>query len=266
VSEVELELLYEPEGLPARALPGHLARLYGGTLGFETPRVVANFVSTLDGVVAIPSIVHSNQLVSGANDADRLVMALLRACADVILIGSGTLRASAGSLWLPETAYPPLAASFAELREGRPPRPELAVVTASGEIDPAHPAFERGALVLTTGVGAERLRGSLPAASQIESLGTGSEVDLALALALLRNRGHSLVLVEAGPHVVGSLLEARLLDELFLTVSPVVAGRGTDLRYGLVEGAALLPDARLGARLLGVRRAGEHLFLRYGLG
>jgi riboflavin biosynthesis pyrimidine reductase len=261
-----LELLYEPPGLPALALPDQLARLYDGTLGFEEPRVVANFVSTIDGVVAMPSIAHSNQLVSGANEADRFVMALLRACADAILIGSGTLRASTGSLWLPETAYPPLAAAFAELRGGRPARPVLAVVTASGDVDPAHPAFERGALVLTTDVGAERLRDRLPGASQIESLGTGPEVDLARALTLLHSRGHALVLVEAGPHVVGSMLEARLVDELFLTLSPVVAGRGTAERLGLVEGVELLPGMRLGGRLLGVRRAGEHLFLRYGLG
>ncbi len=264
--DVELELLYEPAGLPAFALPGELARRYGGTLGFELPLVVANFVSTIDGVVAIPSIPHSNQLVSGSSEADRFVMALLRACADAILIGAGTLRASAGSLWLPETAYPPLTSAFRELRRSRTATPALVVVTGSGWVDPAHPAFERGATVFTTDVGAEHLRGRLPPSSEVESIGTGAEVDLARAIDILRGRGHELVLVEAGPHVVGSLLEARCIDELFLTVSPVLAGRATAPRLGLAEGVELLPDAKLGGRLRGVRRGDDHLFLRYALG
>ena len=51
-----MELLFEAPGLPAFELPEELAAVYGGSLGFEEPRVFANFVSTLDGVVAIPSL------------------------------------------------------------------------------------------------------------------------------------------------------------------------------------------------------------------
>jgi riboflavin biosynthesis pyrimidine reductase len=263
---VNLELLYEPAGLPSRALPAELARRYGGTFGFGGPRVVANFVQTVDGVVAIPALEQSNRLISEASEADRFVMALLRASADAILIGSGTLQASPRSLWLAETAYPPLADAFRELRAGRAEKPALAVVTGSGMVDPAHPAFERGALVLTTEGGARTLHGRLPAASEVESLGEGPQVDLRRAVDSLRARGHELVLVEAGPHVLGSLLAERLVDELFLTISPVLAGRVEGAtRLGLVEGLELLPDVRLGGRLLGVRRGGEHLLLRYGL-
>lgn len=263
---VELELLYEPPGLPAWPLPEELARRYGGTLGFERRCVCANFVSTIDGVVAIPGLQQSNRLISAESESDRFVMALLRACADAVLVGSGTLRASPRSLWLAEAAFPPLAAPLGELRAGRPEAPALAVVTGSGDLDPAHPAFERGAVVLTTDRGAARLGGRLPAASEVVSCGDGTTVDLASAVGLLRAQGHELVLVEAGPHVLGSLLAARLVDELFLTVSPLLGGRGDTRRLGLVEGQELLPDLRLGGRLLGVRRAGEHLFLRYGLG
>jgi hypothetical protein len=57
------------------------------------------------------------------------------------------------------------------------------------------------------------------------------------------------------------------VDELFLTVSPLLAGRsGLSERLGLVEAAELLPEHTEQARLLGVRRDGAHLFLRYGLG
>jgi riboflavin biosynthesis pyrimidine reductase len=63
-----------------------------------------------------------------------------------------------------------------------------------------------------------------------------------------------------------SLLADALVDELFLTVSPVLAGRLTaGERLGLVEGAELLPQARIGGRLRSVRKSDEHLFLRYAL-
>ncbi len=64
---------------------------------------------------------------------------------------------------------------------------------------------------------------------------------------------------------MGQLLEARLLDELFLTLSPLVAGRDADRRAGFVEGLELLPRVALAGRLLSLRRAGSHLFLRYRL-
>jgi riboflavin biosynthesis pyrimidine reductase len=263
-----LELLYEPPGLPALALTPALRERYPGALGFERPRVVANFVTTLDGVVAIPSVAGSNRLIAGASEADRFVMALLRACADAILVGSGTLRASLRSRWTAEAAYPEAADAFAELRRdlGLPPLPELAVVTGSGMLDPGHPAFERGALALTTDGGARALAGRLPASTEVVSLGDGPAVELGSALALLRERGLELVLVEAGPHVLGSLLADRLADELFLTVSPVLAGRlEGETRLGLVEALALLPDAHVAGTLLGVRRSEAHLFLRYAL-
>jgi riboflavin biosynthesis pyrimidine reductase len=81
----------------------------------------------------------------------------------------------------------------------------------------------------------------------------------------LRARGHRLILHEGGPHVIGSFLAAGAVDELFLTVSPLLTGRraGADERLALVEGADLLPG--LPMRLLGARRETDHLLLRYGL-
>ena len=139
--------------------------MYGGTLGFEEPRVFANFVSTIDGVVAIPSLPSSNKLIAGGSAADRFVMGLLRACADVLVIGSGTLAASPRSVWTPEQAYPPAAAAFAELR--RAARPAAAArgrghLRRAGASTPTHPAFAAGAIVLTTDAGAARLAGQLP--------------------------------------------------------------------------------------------------------
>jgi riboflavin biosynthesis pyrimidine reductase len=261
-----LELLYEKEGLPAFELPGDLLATYGGRFGVREPSLVVNFVATLDGVVAIPALQNSPRAISEANMADRFVMGLLRASASAVLIGAGTLRDSRTSLWRADQVYPPAAASFAELRRRlrRPERPEVAVLTATGDVDPRHPLLDAGALVLTTELGATSLQRQLPEASSLAVLPGKDSVDLRAAVALLRERGHGLILSEAGPAVTGSLLDAGLVDELFLTLSPLLAGRAPESeRFGLVEGVALLPETHVGAELLGVRRHGTHLFLRY---
>jgi riboflavin biosynthesis pyrimidine reductase len=259
-----LELLWEEEGLPSFALPEELGRLYAGTFGLDEPLVYANFVETIDGVVAIPSIPSSNRLVAGESAADRFVMGLLRACADTVVIGSGTMAAAPGSLWTAEQAYPAAAAAFAELRAtlGRTAPPQVAVLTASGRVDPGHPAFGAGAIALTTHVGAARLAALLPPASIVP---LGDELDPAAALAALRERGHRLVLSEGGPHAIGPFLAENLIDELFLTVSPLLLGRSVaDPRLALVEATDLAANPLRGT-LASVRRDADHLFLRYRL-
>jgi riboflavin biosynthesis pyrimidine reductase len=261
-----LDLLFEPDGLPRFDLPAELATLYPGTLGFDEPRLFANFVATADGVVAIPSVPQSNRLIAAGSAADRFVMGLLRACADVVVVGSGTMLASPGGQWTASQAFPAAAEGFAELRRrlGRPPEVEAAVLSASGSVNPEHPVFARGGLVITTYEGADFLRGRLPA-EQVEALGPGPYLDVTAAINVLRRRGHELILSEGGPRVFGSLLAAGLVDELFLTVSPLMTGRlAADERLALVEETDLLPDG-LPMHVLGVRRDGDHLFLRYGL-
>jgi riboflavin biosynthesis pyrimidine reductase len=263
---IPLETLFEADGIPSFGLPPELGRLYGGALGFDEPCLYANFVSTLDGVVAIPSIPQSNALIAGGSKGDHFVMGLLRAFADVVLIGSGVLRASPRGTWLAEKVYPPAAEAFAELRRrrGRPERPEIAILSGRGSLDPAHPLLASGALVLTSDRGAERLEGQLPGASTTVSLGDDAELDPHTVVAALHERGHRLVLCEAGPHTFGGLLRAGVVDQLFLTLSPLLAGEaGPESRFRLVEGAALDPLQE--GRLLSVRRHAEHVFLRYGL-
>jgi hypothetical protein len=109
---VALSLLYERAGLPAFDLPAAIRLLYDGDLGFPERCLFANFVSTIDGVVAIPSLRRSNRLISDDSEADRFVMGLLRACADVVLVGSGTLVGSPDARWRPGGAYPPAAVAF----------------------------------------------------------------------------------------------------------------------------------------------------------
>lgn len=260
-------VLAEDEDLPQWDVPEALTTLYGRTIGLEEPSVVANFVESLDGVVAVPRLPRSPAILGDESDADRFILALVRACSDAVVVGSGTLLASPKGTWRIDRAYPPAAEALLELRvrRGRPEQPLLTIVSAGGSLDPTHPVLEAGALVLTTDDAAPRLRASLPGATEVVAVSDADTVDLAAAIALLRDRGCSVVLTEAGPSMFGSLVASGLVDELFLTVSPVLAGRAESARLGLVEGVELVPQTRVAGRLRSVRTHGSHLFLRYKL-
>ncbi len=260
-------VLAEDEDLPRWDVPDQLAELYGGAIGLDEPCVVANFVESLDGVVAVPRLPRSHAVIGDESEADRFVLALMRACADAVVVGSGTLLASPKGTWRIDRAYPPAAEALAELRarRGRSEQPLVVAVTTGASLDPAHPVLESGALVLTTEGATAGVRAALPGAAEVVAVNDGDTVDLARALNLLRDRGCHVVLTEAGPSIFGSLVASRLVDELFLTVSPVLAGRGPTARLGLVEGVELVPQTRIAGRLRSVRTHGSHLFLRYRL-
>jgi riboflavin biosynthesis pyrimidine reductase len=260
-----LEVLYEAE-LPAYSLPSDIESLYG-RIGFPRRVLYSNFVSSIDGVVTLGNQPSAGSAISGKYPADRFVMGLLRACADAVVIGAGTLRGSPGHLWTPLHVFKEMADSFAALRRslGRAAEPRLVLITASGELNLSHPALVRGALILTTAAGAKSISRRLPAASEVAVVGRGKTLDLARAVDELRKRGYEALLTEGGPHLMGGLIARGLLDEMFLTVSPVVAGREGEGRLGMVEGAELLPKTNLWSRLLSLRRHGDYLFLRYGL-
>jgi riboflavin biosynthesis pyrimidine reductase len=262
-----LECVFEAAGLPDPSpLPGPLESAHGGPFGLAPDSVVANFVQSLDGVVALP-VPASPGVISGGSAADRFVMGLLRASAGAVLIGASTLRAEPEHRWTPERVRPDLAGAWAELRAalGLARKPELFVLTASGELDASAAALREGAVVLTTARGAATLDGRLPEVSEVVVAETDGGVRIADALAAIRARGHGVVLSEGGPHVLGQLLAEGLLDELFLTMSPTLFGRTAGLeRPALVQGVDLLGHQPR-ADLRSVRRHGSHLFLRYGL-
>src|SRR6202171_3917486 len=153
------EVLFEAD-LPAYKLPVDLQHLYG-RLGFPSPVLYSNFVSSVDGVVTLGSTPSAGSVISGKHPADRFLMGLLRACADAVVIGAGTLRATPGHLWTPGHVYPDLATEFTVLRSnlGRSREPLLVLLTASGKLDFSHPALVKGAIVVTTAAGAKRIGG-----------------------------------------------------------------------------------------------------------
>jgi riboflavin biosynthesis pyrimidine reductase len=259
-----LEALFEAPALAPTELTAPLERLYGGGLGFARPTVYANFVSSVDGTVALPAIPQSNKLISAGSEADRFVMALLRGLADAVVTASGTLAGSPTGTWSPARAHPASAELLAELRRvrGQPERPELVILTGSGAIDTAHPALAGRTVVLTTSVGAARLRG-LPA--EVVPLADDAALAPSSVVAAVQGRGHRLILFEAGPRTFGAFVAAGLVDELFLTVSPLLTGGSAQTRLSLLEGVEPLRDGLVRGDLLSLRRHDDHLFLRYGL-
>lgn len=274
-----LELLWE-SGAPAgedvrgRGMPAELARRYGGELLVplhgDRPTVVANFVSTLDGIVAFGSgELAGGGLISGHHEPDRFVMGLLRSLADVVVVGARTVRGSSEHRWTPAHVHPASASLFEAWRTsmGLAGNPTTVIITASGDIPMGHVGISDSAtpvVIATTPRGAERLRREhLGEQVMIEAVGSGEGLTGQDILSIAAIRAARVVLTEGGPHLLGELLAADTLDELFLTLSPQLAGRSADGRLGLVEGIALAPTDARWQRLESVRRSTDHLFLRY---
>ena len=262
-----LELLFEELGLPQWELPARLTDLYGGSIGFDSPVTYANFVTSLDGVVALPKVKDSPAVISGKSEADRFVMGLLRALADCIVIGAATMRNAAQHLWTPDYIYPDLADDWNALRRAlkKSSSPALVVVTSRGDLPRDHPALQRGAIILTNERTAEGLSQELPDTCRVEALGSGSRLEPGRLREFLDSEGFESVLSEAGPSLFAQLLSEGLVDELFLTRSPLLAGRAQEPRPGIVDGLELLPEKAVSSRLLSVRRSESYLFIRYGL-
>lgn len=274
-----LALLYQAPDLTTGSvradLPAELRHGYAGDLAIplrnDRPTVIANFVESLDGAVALDSQgLTDGAVVSGFSPTDRFVMGLLRAMADVVLVGAGTVRASAGTGWTPARVYPKAADAYRDLRRRLrlAPDPVTLIVTAKGDLDPSHPAFrdaDRAIVLAAPAAAAEHLRRlGFRDGIRIESLGDGDAVSSAALIDLAGRMGARVVLTEGGPHVLAGLAGAGLLDELFLTVAPQLVGRDrTAHRLALLEGVALWPDQSRWGELVSVRRGGDHLFLRY---
>lgn len=249
-------------------LPPELVQLYDGPLALGTPSLYANFVSSIDGVVAVDGgKAPSGGIISGRNEADRFVMGLLRAFADAILVGAGTVRAEGGkALWTPDYIFPAAAEGFRTLRAklGRAKDPLLVIVSARGDLKPSEPAIQRGALVLTTTESEPALRRRLPSSARVIGISAGPHLEPDLILSALASEGHRAILTEGGPTLFGQLVQAGRVDELFLTVSPALAGQAENKSFGLVHGVDF-SKALKWAVLRSVRQHESHLFLRYRL-
>jgi riboflavin biosynthesis pyrimidine reductase len=271
-----IETLLETKRGKVLPLPSKLAHMYGSLrmpMPRSHPHVFSNFVSTLDGVVSLNAKGHSSGGdISGHSAQDRMVMGLLRAIADAVIVGSGTLGADPRHIWTAEAIFPELADEYRQLRNslGKRGPPLNVIVSGNGEIDLGLPVFASGkvpVLIVTTTAGAKRLRKQI-APDSVEICSIRSSANMIAATTILeevcRVCTGKLILVEGGPRLLGEFYAAHLVDEQFLTLAPQIAGRDAgDGRLSLVMGKAFAPRDPLWGSLIDLRRGSRHLFLRY---
>jgi riboflavin biosynthesis pyrimidine reductase len=219
------------------------------------PRVLLNMISTLDGRATLGG--RSGAL---GNAADRELFHALRSVVDAVLVGAGTARAEHYGRIVREE-------SVRELRRSRglAEEPLACIVSGRLSLGPEIPllADPAGRVAILTASQASLL----DCAAQIEYVRAARDgrLDLSAALGELATRfGVRTVLCEGGPHLNGQLLRDGLVDELFLSLSPLLAGgdaTGEALR--ILAGVDLDPPVELD--LLGVLESESHLFLRYGV-
>jgi riboflavin biosynthesis pyrimidine reductase len=256
-------------------LPVRLARLYGNLRmprAGASPHIISNFVSTLDGVVSLNVKGHeSGSDISGFSVQDRMVMGLLRAIADVVIIGAGALGADQHHIWTAEDAFPDLTNEYCQLRRalGKHEPPLNVIVSGSGRVDLDLPIFASGkvpVLIVTTTAGAKRLhKHKTSNAVEIRAVrSVGVMRANSIINQVRRVNAGKLILVEGGPQLLGNFFAEGVIDEQFLTLAPQIAGRQIDDRqYSLIMGQMFALRSPVWGTLVDLRRGGSYLFLRY---
>lgn len=212
-----------------------------------TPWLRANMVASADGAAT-----HEGRAGGLGGAADRRLLSLLRGLADVVVAGAGTVRAEGYGPVLPRDAWK-------AFRHGRPAAPPIAVVSRTLDFDFEAPLFTEPmsrTIVITCGIAPEeRLR---TCGKHAEVIVAGEQsVDVGAAMDALADRGLTRQLTEGGPRLLAQLVEAGRVDELCLTVSPMLTG-GYAAR--ILDGPATGPAPM---RLGHVLEDEEFLFLRY---
>jgi riboflavin biosynthesis pyrimidine reductase len=228
-----------------------LVRSYAYPAVLDRPYVRANFVSSVDGAVTLAG--RSGGLSS---EADQALFALLRALSEVVLVGAGTARVEGyrGVRFKPANAA-------LRRRLGLAAHPPIAVVSGSAAIDPGSGLItDTGTptIVFTTEEAPAERRKALAAAGADVIVAGRSWVDPALVVGELGERGLNRVLCEGGPHLFADLVMAGLIDEMCLTVAPVLlAGPAGRIAHGLGE------PAPIGLHLASALHDKDNLLLRY---
>jgi riboflavin biosynthesis pyrimidine reductase len=216
--------------------------------GAERPFVFVNMIATADGRAALDG--STRELGS---EADLELLLELRGIADAVLIGTGTLRAE---------GYDRLVRS--EERRGRrldaglAEDPVAVLLTRRFDIPWEAGLFQAPEQPVLIYTGVPGSPPDVPAPVEVVVLDVPSP---AAAFADLRARGVRALLCEGGPTLFGALVAAGDVDELFLTIAPVLTG--DEAEPTIVSGGRLAQPARM--ELLWALRSGSELFLRYGL-
>jgi riboflavin biosynthesis pyrimidine reductase len=218
VAGPELELIPAASAGPLPAAISQLAACYrNGALQRSAgrPWLRANMISSADGAATLGG--RSGTL---GGPADRMVFLVLRSIADVILVGARTARTE---------RYRPVspAGIWTGLRAGQAPAPAIAVVTASLDLDGCpdllDPTGGQPQTVVITTASAAADRGTSVASRARLVVAGEDRVDIRQAVTALAGLGYLQILTEGGPHLLGQLADADLVDELCLTISPALA-------------------------------------------
>jgi riboflavin-specific deaminase-like protein len=244
-----MTLVRRLEGGPPASVAELLAELRPRErAGDARPYVYVNMVSTVDGRATLDG--RSEGL---GDESDLAVLLELRTLADAVLIGAGTLRAEGYDRLVGD------AGRRARRRAAGQEEDPTAVIVSRGLEVPwdagLFAAPEQPVLVYTGAAGE-----APDTAAPVELVRLG-EATLANALADLRARGVRALLCEGGPTLNRALLSAGLVDELFVTVAPLVVGGDTE--PAIVSGPSLAAPAQLELRW--ALRHGEQLMLRYAV-
>ncbi len=277
-----LKTLFEFEQRGEPVLSDGLQKLYDGDLFFppppaQRPYVFGNFVTTLDGVISYRLPGHSGGGdISGSDPADRFIMGLLRASADAVLVGAASVHdVDAGDLWTPEFVFPEAREVYRQYRVSvlhKSEKPLTVVVSGSGSLDLSRAVFhtpDAQVLVITSPAGRAQLvqaGASALGSVQVRTIESAKTlIDPEPILHLLSSEfGVRAILHEGGPTLFGHFLERRLVDELFLTLAPQIAGRRAPIfRPGMVGAVEFLPASAPWWHLLSCKQGADHLYLRY---
>lgn len=212
----------------------------------------ANMVSSLDGAAQ-----HDGRSEPISSAADMRIFGTLRALADVVVVGAETVR---------QEQYRPARAraAFAERRAaaGQGPAPAIAVVSASLNLDFSLPLFTEPLVptLVLTGAAAppERVHAAERAGVEVVVAGDGPGAEPDRAVRALAGRGLTRQLTEGGPRLLGQFVAAGVLDELCLTVSPVMTAGGAQRIAG---GPSMTVPSRFG--LASILEEDGFLFTRY---
>jgi riboflavin biosynthesis pyrimidine reductase len=184
-----------------------------------------NFVTSVDGAVEVAGFSAGLFSCGLSRDADMKVFGLLRMLCDALVVGAGTLRHEG------YTSVRLDASRRAWRREhGLAEYPTLVVVSSALDLTASNAALAEAPvrpIVLTHAAAPVDRRAALEPVADVLTLGD-RQVDLAAAAGRLAERGLTQLLSEGGPHLFGALAAAGLVDEVCLTVSPLLAGPGAD--------------------------------------
>lgn len=194
-----------------------LEEIYAYPPDLDRPFVQINFVSSADGAATA-----SGRSAGLSSPADKKIFALGRDLADVVLVGAGTAVVE-GYRGVKRTEV----RAERRARLGLSELPPIAVVTGRCSIGPLTPLIadtQVAPIVLTTKAAPARCRDELAEAGADVIIAGATKVDPHRALAELADRGLRRVCCEGGPHLFGELLAANLVDQLCLTLAPLLTG------------------------------------------